>query len=86
MSLCLTLVGNYGLKVKIFVPISFDDSTGAHYMTWLPMKILISSPVKKGIWIICSSQTIRYYCEVNTDQVIVKVVASIAVDSIFEWN
>ena len=47
-------------------------------------KTLILSPGEKRIWIICSSQTVKYYCEMNIYYVIVKFTTSMAVNSMFK--
>ena len=49
-------------------------------------KILSSSLGEKEIWIICSHQTIKYYWEINIKQVIVKVKASMTINSMFKCN
>ena len=35
-------MNNSGLKVKTFVPVSFDDITGTQYATWLAKLKLLS--------------------------------------------
>ena len=35
---------------------------------------------------ICSSHTVKYYCEVNIYQLVVKVTANMAVNSMLECN
>ena len=49
-----------------------------------PFKALILSPGEKWIWIICISQTVKYYCEMNICYVIVKFTTSMTVNSMFK--
>ena len=44
-------------------------------------KTLILSQGEKRIWIICSSETVKYYCEITIYYVIVKFTISMAVNS-----
>ena len=50
----------------------------------LPIENSYSEPRREIIWIICSSQTVRYYCEMNLYYVIFKFTTSIAVNSMFK--
>ena len=39
---------NYGFKAKTFIPISFANSTGTHYTTWLTnAKLLLQALERK---------------------------------------
>ena len=48
------------------------------------IKTLILSRGQKGIWIIRSSQTVKYYCEMNIYYLIVKFTTSMTVNSMFK--
>ena len=47
-------------------------------------KNFIQSLQEKRIWIICGSQTVKYYCEMNIYYLIVKFITNMAVNSMFE--
>ena len=92
ISLCLPLVGKIfyeklRIKTKTFVPMIFYF-WWQHWNTVCNMtgefKTLVLSPGEKWIWIIFSSQTVKYYCEMNIYYVIVKFTTSVAVNSVFK--